>query len=122
MTEPCRGSGREEVVERIAFDANIGEQPRREVTLAAGRDDHYDLLALVFGPLRHLDSRPDCRTGRYSDWNSIQLIHLLADRAGFRLFDPDHFVVNFRVQNRGDESCTESLQLVRARLAAGKHR
>ncbi len=48
-------------VERVAVDADVVEQPRREIALGGGWGDGNDLLVLVLRATRDLQCSPDDR-------------------------------------------------------------
>jgi hypothetical protein len=71
---------REQVVDRVALDVDVGEEPGGEVALGRRGDDGHDLLALVLRALGELEGGPDGGAGGDADGDAVELVHLLADR------------------------------------------
>jgi len=116
-----RGGRRgEEVADVVALDIDIGEQPRGQVALGGGRDDHDDLLALVLGTLGDLEAGPDGGAGADADGDAVELDDLLGDRAGLVFLHLDDLVDDLGVEHGGDEAGADALELVRAGGTAGE--
>mmetsp|Transcript_4154 Transcript_4154/g.10641 ORF Transcript_4154/g.10641 Transcript_4154/m.10641 type:complete len:417 (+) Transcript_4154:161-1411(+) len=104
----------------LALVPDFGEEDGGEVPLAKGRDDARDELAGVLWPLGQLQGRRHRRAA--ADPHEEALLQRQPARHGHRVVAAHlhHLVDQVRVQNAGNESSANPLDLVRARSSAGK--
>ncbi len=101
---------------------SLFKQPRGQVPLTCiGQDNNYEFPPILI-PFGYFESSPQCRTARYADKDTF----LFRKTASY---DPCVFIGhcydlinNFPIENLGNESGSDTLDFVRPRLPARKHR
>ena len=100
----------------------ILEQSGGQIPFREGGNDHDDRLALHAVALSGTDGRSKRCAGGNADRQPFRLGNFARHCKGFVIGDRCDFVKHRRVQHAGYETGTDSLNLVRARIAAAQHR
>ena len=118
--------------EQTAYFPKVGNQVRgslsravkrsRQIAITGIRKKNHNVLALVLRTLCKLKACPHCGTRADTREEPFCLGKLLAGLKGCLIRHLDDFIIDGGVQSLRDKACTDSLNLVRACIAAGKHR
>lgn len=96
------------------------EQCCRQVTFSKGRNDGNNALSLVFWALGHLSGSQDGSSGTDSTKDSFFCGHVAGHLHGILATDLNDFVQQTGVGVSGDETSTDSLDLVRTGLSSAQ--